>query len=313
MSDIREPSEDAVKLAAKLLNEGQLVALPTETVYGLGVNARDGEAVARLYEAKGRPSFNPLIVHLPSLEAARKIAVFDAKAEMLAKAFWPGPLTLVLPLREDSGIHPLVTAGLDTIALRVPAHPLAEKVLTAASIPIAAPSANPSGRLSPTRAEHVAEGLGDKIALILDGGATDIGLESTIIKPGKPSLLLRPGGIARDRIEAVIGEALTMADGSAIIAPGMLKSHYAPGASLRLDAAIAEPDELLLGFGPDAPSGALNLSPTGDMREAAQNLFSYLRQLDAQKPSRIAVMPIPHEGLGEAINERLSRAAAPRD
>ncbi|MFL4470263.1 L-threonylcarbamoyladenylate synthase [Tateyamaria armeniaca] len=295
-----------VRSAAEILRSGGLVAFPTETVYGLGADARDGQAVARIYEAKGRPAFNPLIVHVGSLEAAQRHGVFNSDMLRLAHRFWPGPLSLVVPLAPDHGLSPLVTAGLDTVALRVPAHPLAQALLSAFDGPVAAPSANPSGRISPTTADHVLAGLSGRIDAVLDGGACTVGLESTIVG-GTPLALLRHGGVAQEEIEALTGP-LSKAGGG-ITAPGQLASHYAPRAALRLDANRANPDELLLGFG--AVTGDLNLSPTGDLVEAAANLFGHLHALDAQgKP--IAVAPIPDTSLGRAINDRLRRAAAPR-
>jgi L-threonylcarbamoyladenylate synthase len=288
-----------------------LVALPTETVYGLAVDATNGDAVAALYKAKGRPSFNPLIVHLPSLEAAIELAEFDAAALKLAKAFWPGALTIVAPLRPHHPLHPLALAGLSTVAMRVPAHPIAQAVLREAGVPIAAPSANPSGKLSPTLAQHVHEGLGKKCALILDGGACAIGLESTIIMTGENPAILRPGGVSAADIAAVLGFEIATVEGGKIIAPGMLKSHYAPNATLRLEALEKRENELLLGFG-KVENADLNLSETGDVTEAARNLFGLLHLLDT-KGMAIAVSPIPNIGLGEAINERLKRAAAKRD
>jgi L-threonylcarbamoyladenylate synthase len=308
----------AIARAADLLAEGLLVAFPTETVYGLGADAGNGHAVAAVFEAKGRPRFNPLIVHVGDVAAAERLAVFDARARRLADAFWPGALTLVLPKRAGAPVSDLVTAGLDTIALRVPSHPVARALLRAFGGAIAAPSANPSGALSPTEAEHVERGLGDKVALILDGGPTTLGLESTIVGliDGTPTLL-RAGAIARSDIERVL--ATPLADpspsvGAAPSAPGRLESHYAPRARLRLDAHTAESGEMLLAFGPDVPKGVpgLNLSPTGDLREAAANLFAYLHILDETGVATIAVTAIPEHGLGEAINDRLRRAAAPR-
>ncbi|WP_028716226.1 L-threonylcarbamoyladenylate synthase [Paracoccus sp. J39] len=304
-----------VRAAADLLAQGELVAIPTETVYGLAGDARDARAVARIYEAKGRPSFNPLIVHLPDLAAAERIAVFDNAALALARAFWPGALTLVLPLRPGAGIASLVTAGLDTVAIRVPAHPAAQEVLRAFGGPLAAPSANPSGRISPTSAAHVADpetGLGGRIAAVLDAGACPVGVESTIVGwvGGQPALL-RPGGVAAEEIEAVLGRSLARpeADPDAPTAPGQLTSHYAPRASLRLDAGAARPGEVLIGFGPVA--GEMTLSETGDLTEAAARLFDLLRRAD-ELGRPIAVAPVPERGLGAAINDRLRRAAAPR-
>jgi L-threonylcarbamoyladenylate synthase len=308
--------------AARVLAAGGLVAFPTETVYGLGADATDGRAVARLYEAKGRPAFNPLIAHVVDRAAAQALARFDADAARLADAFWPGPLTLVLPKTPGCAVAALATAGLDTIAVRVPAHPVARNILTAFGKPAVAPSANRSGHVSPTTAAHVAGDLGGRIELIIDGGATPLGIESTIIACLGAPALLRPGGLPRAAIERVLGRKLADAAvaraGSAPRAPGMLASHYAPRTPLRLKAARVAPGEALLAFGANLPPGAeratraLNLSPGGDLIEAAANLFSHLRALDAAGASAIAVMPIPPEGLGEAINDRLARAAAQR-
>ena len=304
----------AIDEAARIIRAGGLVAFPTETVYGLGADATQGRAVARIFEAKGRPRFNPLIVHVPDLEAARGLAAFGDDALALARTFWPGPLSLVLPLSAQSRhrISELVTAGLDTIALRVPSHAVARALLVAAGVPIAAPSANKSGRVSPTSAEHVEDDLGSAADLILDGGRAEAGLESTIVALSPQPTLLRPGSIAREDIEAALQRRLSDFEDGRVQSPGQLLSHYAPRASLRLNASEAMPGEALLAFGPHAPEGALNLSAAGDLREAAANLFAYLRALDAQRPSRIAVMPIPARGLGEAINDRLRRASAPR-
>jgi L-threonylcarbamoyladenylate synthase len=310
--------------AARLLRAGGLVALPTETVYGLACDATDPRAVARLYAAKGRPSFNPLIAHVPDLAAARRIGVFNAEAEALAARFWPGPLTLVVPAREGA-VCDLARAGLSTLAIRVPAHPVARAVLEAADRPIAAPSANRSGHVSPTSADHVMADLDGLIELVLDAGASAVGIESTILDcSGERAILLRPGGLARGPIEVALGHVLARratpkgTDGEAPIAPGMLASHYAPSVPVRLDAAEVLPGEALLGFagarpaGSDAAAAVLDLSPTGDLVEAAANLFAHLRALDAPGVTGIAVAPIPHEGLGEAIRDRLNRAAAPR-
>jgi L-threonylcarbamoyladenylate synthase len=271
--------------------------------------------VARLYAAKSRPSFNPLIAHVADAEAARRLARFDAAAEKLAAAFWPGPLTLVLPKRPDCGVADLALAGLDSVAVRVPAHRIAHALLAAFNGPVVAPSANRSGHLSPTSAAHVLADLRGRIDMVIDAGPCAVGVESTIVAClGEPTLL-RPGGLPRDQIERVLGQALAVAPivDDAPLAPGMLFSHYAPKARLRLDAEAAGPDEALLAFGP-APvaSVTLNLSPRGDLIEAAANLFSHLRALDASGAQRIAVMKVPHEGLGEAINDRLARAAAPK-
>ena len=306
--------------AAVALRSGQLVGLPTETVYGLAADARSDRAVAAIFAAKGRPRFNPLIVHVPSLAAAGRLAAFAAPALALAEAFWPGPLTLVLPRRGEAGLSPLVTAGLDTVALRVPAHPVAQALLAETGIPVAAPSANRSGHVSPTTAAHVAADLGAAVAVILDAGPTGIGLESTVVGfEGANAVLLRLGGLAREAIEAVLGAPLAPAGnaGEAPASPGMLVKHYAPAARVRLDATDVAPDEALLAFGPVLPPGAgqakaaLNLSPAGDTVEAAANLFAFLRALD-EEATTIAVMPIPEHGLGEAINDRLRRAAEGR-
>ncbi len=304
----------AIAKAARLIRAGGLLAFPTETVYGLGADAGDGLAVARIYQAKGRPPFNPLIVHVFDLNAARGIGRFNDEASALAEAFWPGPLTLVLPLRERMArpVSTLVTAGLETVAIRVPSHPVALRLLDAAGVPIAAPSANLSGRVSPTSARHVEDDLGGSVDMILDGGSTSAGLESTIVALLPRPTLLRPGSLAREDIEAVLQRKLADFQETKVQAPGQLESHYAPRARVRLGATRASPGEALLGFGPQSPAGALNLSPEGDLAEAASNLFAYLRALDAQGPSQIAVMAIPNYGLGEAINDRLKRASAPR-
>ncbi len=300
--------------AAALLRGGGLVAFPTETVYGLGADATSPAAVARIFAAKGRPRFNPLIAHVADLEAAHREGRFDANAERLASAFWPGPLTLVLPRTASGTVCDLARAGLDTIGLRVPAHPLAAALLREVGIPVAAPSANPSGRLSPTRAADVAADLplDPKRDAILDGGACDVGVESTIVSClGATPVLLRPGGVAREAIEAVLRCSLA-APGPNIQAPGMLASHYAPVAPLRLAVASLELGEIGLDFARRLDGSTLDLSPDGDLSEAAANLYRYLRELDAARPERIAVAPIPPGGLGSAINDRLRRAAAPR-
>jgi L-threonylcarbamoyladenylate synthase len=313
---VLKADSQSIEAAARCLTLGGLVAFPTETVYGLGADAGNGEAIARLYAAKGRPAFNPLIAHVANGEAARRLAVFDDAAARLAAAFWPGPLTLVLPKRADCGVADLALAGLDSVAVRVPAHPVAAALLKAFGGPVVAPSANRSGHVSPTDAAHVLHDLRGRIDMIVDAGPCTVGVESTIVAClGEPTLL-RPGGVPRDDIERVLGHALavtTPAD-EAPLAPGMLASHYAPKAKLRLDARTPRADEALLAFGP-APAFAgtmLNLSARGDLIEAATNLFSHLRALDAAGVRSIAVMPVPHEGLGEAINDRLARAAAPR-
>lgn len=306
-------TSDGIAEAADLLRAGALVAIPTETVYGLAADARNDRAVAAIYAAKNRPAFNPLIVHLPDLAAVARLAVLTPEAERLAAAFWPGPLTLVLPLRPDAGLSPLVTAGLDTVAIRLPAHPVARALLTQAGIPVAAPSANPSGRVSPTRAEHVLAGLSGRIAAVLDGGPCAVGVESTILALDGPPALLRPGGVAVEAIEAALGAPLLMpGDPSTPKAPGQLASHYAPEARVRLNATQAREGEVLVGFGNIA--GHLTLSASGDLLEAAANLFHFLREADALAGpgGAIAFAPVPETGLGRAINDRLRRAAAPR-
>jgi L-threonylcarbamoyladenylate synthase len=309
-------SPAAIAAAARCLASGGLAAFPTETVYGLGADARQGEAVARLYAAKGRPAFNPLIAHVADFAGARRLGVFNADAEKLAAAFWPGPLTLVLPKRADCPVSDLALAGLDSVAVRVPAHPVAQALLKEFGGPVVAPSANRSGHVSPTSAAHVLADLRGRIDLIIDGGPCTVGVESTIVACLDVPALLRPGGLPRAEIERVLGRALTMPVAEeAPLAPGMLASHYAPKARLRLDAQGPRPGEALLAFGPDAPRAGgptLNLSARGDLIEAAANLFSHLRALDASGANGIAVTPVPHEGLGEAINDRLARAAAPK-
>ncbi len=291
----------AIAEAAALIKAGDVVAVPTETVYGLAGDATNGEAVAAIYAAKGRPSFNPLIVHVPDLAAAEAIAVFSEAARTLAKTYWPGPLTLVLPLCNDSGIASLVTAGLSTIAIRVPAHPAMQALLKACGRPLAAPSANASGSISPTRAAHVASSLNGRIPMIIDAGACAVGVESTIVAVAQDGTLrlLRLGPIDL---------GLSLESGGHIEAPGQLASHYAPAKPLRLNAVAAEPDEWLIGFGD--VTGDATLSPSGDLIEAAANLFDLLHQADASPRARIAVAPVPGEGLGLAINDRLGRAAA---
>jgi L-threonylcarbamoyladenylate synthase len=311
--------------AARCLRNGGLVAFPTETVYGLGADATQPEAVARLYQAKGRPSFNPLIAHVANVAAAERIARFNATARKLAEAFWPGPLTLVLPKTADCAVADLATAGLDTVAVRIPAHAVARDMLRELGRPIVAPSANRSGHVSPTAAAHVASDLSGRIDLIVDGGPVSVGVESTIIGCFETPLLLRPGGVPRDAIERVLDRAVGRppeepnAHSSQPLAPGMLASHYAPRTKVRLNAQRLALGEALLAFGPDPLSGSdaaaavLNLSARADLTEAAANLFSHLRALDAVHATAIAVMSIPHEGLGEAINDRLQRAAVPQD
>jgi L-threonylcarbamoyladenylate synthase len=314
---VRPANEEAIAAAAQALADGDLVAFPTETVYGLGANALDAHAVARVFAAKERPRFNPLIVHVPNLAAAESYGVFDATAHKLAQAFWPGPLSLVLPLRPGCGIADLVTAGLGTIALRVPNHTVAQALLAKAKLPLAAPSANRSGRISPTSASHVEAELSDTPAMILDGGPCKHGLESTVVGvAGGEPVLLRLGSVPREAIEAVLGHAIADAEeNAAISSPGQLERHYAPETKLRLGATDLREGEALLAFGPNAPQGAsasINLSATGNVEEAASHLFAALRELDAKKASGIAVMPIPAHGLGEAINDRLQRAAKAR-
>ncbi len=320
-SDIVEPVEAtpaAIAEAAEHIRAGRLVAFPTETVYGLGADATDARAVAGIYAAKGRPSFNPLIVHVPGLAEAERIAEFTPLARELARRFWPGPLTLVLARRPESGIADLVTAGLDTVAVRAPANPVANELLRAAQRPVAAPSANLSGRLSPTRATDVAADLGGEVAMILDGGPAAHGLESTVLAiDGEDVVLLRPGAVTAEAIEKVIAKPLarSLEGGDRPSSPGQLESHYAPGARVRLDARDVREGEALLAFGPEVPATqgpVVNLSSTGDLVEAAASLFSALRALDATGAAIIAVMPVPMQGLGEAINDRLRRAAAPR-
>jgi len=305
-------SSEAIDRAAAILREGGLVAMPTETVYGLAADAGNATAVARLYEAKGRPRFNPLIAHVADLEMAKACARFSELAQAAAEAFWPGPLTLVLPKRSDAPVSDLASAGLDTIALRRPAHASAQALLDAFGGTLVAPSANPSGGVSPTTSAHVSEGLGDAVDLILDGGPCTVGLESTVVSfAGDTPTLLRPGGLARKTIEQVTGKLKTAKPDGPVASPGMLASHYAPRAPVRLNAQFARPGEAFLGFG-NVPRATLNLSRKGDLIEAAANLFAHLRTLDATGATGIAVSPIPVEGLGEAINDRLERAAAPR-
>lgn len=312
MTEILAPDDAGIARAASLLAAGELVAFPTETVYGLGGDARSDLAVARIFEAKGRPSFNPLIVHLPDLAAVEHVAEVGPRARDLARAFWPGPLTLVMPLRQGA-VSPLITAGLPTVAVRVPAHPLAQRLLRAFGGPVAAPSANPSGRVSPTRADHVLDGLAGRIAAVLDGGPCAVGLESTILLPDPDPVLLRPGGLPVEALEEALGSPVAIGgDAGKPMSPGQLASHYAPDAALRLNATEAQPGEVLVGFGP--VRGQLTLSETGDLVQAAARLFHALREADrlAGPGGRIAVAPIPETGLGRAINDRLRRAAAPR-
>lgn len=312
------PAENALERAVALLRAGEVVAIPTETVYGLAADATNGEAVARIFEVKGRPRFNPLIVHVCDRAMAERIATFGHMARRLADAFWPGALTLVLPLKPAAGVHPLVTAGLDTVALRMP-HGFAADVIAHLGRPLAAPSANSSGRVSATTAAAVDMDLGERIALIVDDGPTSVGLESTIVRVEDGALrLLRPGGVATEDVERVAGCPLVRG-ANGVVAPGMLASHYAPSAPMRLNARRVEPGEALLAFGPVRAEGAeaavtvLNLSERGELREAAANLFAHMLALDRTGARGIAVEPVPAEGLGEAINDRLARAAAPRD
>ena len=305
-SHIVEPNEAAITQAARLIRGGALVAFPTETVYGLGADATNGAAVARIFAAKRRPRFSPLNVQVADMAAAGEIAVLDARAKSLAAAFLPGPLTLVVPRAHGCPVAAIVSNGLDDIGIRMPDHEVALALLRAAGRPIAAPSANPSGLVSPTTAAHVAEGLGEAVSMILDGGPCRVGVESTVLGLGEgEAVLLRPGGIGRAAIEALIGPVA--------LAPASATRHYAPSRPLRLNATGVEPDEALLAFGPHRFTefaAALNLSESGDLTEAAANLFAMLRALDAAAPRAIAVMPVPATGLGEAINDRLNRAAA---
>ncbi|MDA5558310.1 L-threonylcarbamoyladenylate synthase [Shimia sp. MMG029] len=304
---------DGFAEAATVLTGGGLVAFPTETVYGLGADARQDHAVARIFEAKGRPRFNPLIVHVANVEAAKRYVIWSDTADRIAAAFWPGPLTLVLPIRPDSGLSPLVTAELPTLAIRVPAHPVAKGLLAAFDGPVAAPSANPSGKISPTEAAHVIAGLTGRIEAVVDGGACDVGVESTILGLSETPTLLRPGGLPVEALEAALGAPVTgRADNAPLTAPGQMTSHYAPGATVRLNATDITAGERLLGFG-YVEGATLNLSPAGDLTEAAANLFHHLHKLDQNGDAPIAVSPIPETGLGLAINDRLKRAAAPRD
>ncbi|MGE6741052.1 L-threonylcarbamoyladenylate synthase [Allorhizobium pseudoryzae] len=319
--DISREPEQALAEASARLAEGLPVAIPTETVYGLAADATNPAAITRIYETKGRPRFNPLICHMADLAMAERYALFDPLSRRLAESFWPGPLTLVLPLKVGCGIHALATAGLDSVGVRVPKG-FAGELIRRFDRPLAAPSANTSGRISPTSAEHVAEDLGDKLALILDGGQADVGVESTIVKvEGERIRLLRPGGIAAEDIERVAERAIERQASPAptIEAPGMLASHYAPNASVRLNATAVRPGEVLIRFGglpvsgADVASAVFDLSASGDLAEAASNLFDMLHAADAVGAGRIAIAAIPDQGLGEAINDRLIRAAAPRD
>ena len=310
-SQILDASPAAIEKAAKLLRDGGLVAFPTETVYGLGADARNDQAIAAIFEAKNRPSFNPLIVHVADFDRAAELVEFNTEAEKLADAFWPGALTLVLPRRADCGISLLVSAGLETLAVRVPNHPIAQDLMQASGCPIAAPSANRSESISPTTALHVAQSLGDAAPLILDGGPCQVGLESTVIDlSGQRPVLLRPGGVTIEDIEWTIGPLDIPAGDEKPKSPGMMNRHYAPTLPLRLNVMSPEPDEAFLAFGPLNGKCTANLSQDGNLTEAAANLFSMLRRLDTSDFTGIAVMPVPETGLGRAINDRLRRATA---
>ncbi len=315
---IHPATDDAIAAAAEALRAGELVSFPTETVYGLGADATNGRAVAGIFAAKGRPQFNPLIVHVADAADAVQLAVLSPLATKLADAFWPGPLTMVLAKTPDCPVADLATAGLDTVAIRVPSHPVARALIAAAGVPIAAPSANRSGHVSPTTAAHVNADLGDRVAMILDDGPTPVGVESTVLDLSGPQpALLRAGGVTSEQIEAVLGAPLARATGAEDrpSSPGQLASHYAPRAAVRLNASQALEGEAFLAFGPTAPSHdgpTINLSRAGDLAEAAAGLFAALRRLDAMGVATISVMPIPNTGLGEAINDRLQRAAAAR-
>lgn len=309
LSAIRAANAKGIALAAERLREGALVALPTETVYGLAARADSAEAVAGIYRAKGRPDFNPLIVHVPDLAAAEAIALFDARARSLAERFWPGALTMVLPLRRDARIAPAVTAGLDTIALRCPAHPVMRAVLVSSGLPLAAPSANASGGVSPTCAAHVAASLGEAAGLVLDGGPCVAGIESTILALRESGWqVLRPGPVTAAELVEVLGPPIDVAALERIEAPGQLASHYSPGKPVRLGAVTSDPGEFLIGFG--AVAGDISLSAAGDLAEAAARLYACLHTAAAAEHARIAVAPIPQAGIGGAINDRLNRAAA---
>ena len=308
------PASDDVLRAVSILRAGGLVAMPTETVYGLAGDARNSTSVARIFEAKARPAFNPLIVHVADLAMAQQVAVFDDTAIAVAAAFWPGPLTLVLPVHPAAGLSPLVTAGLTTVAVRMPEHPVAQALLQAFGGPLSAPSANPSGRVSPTRADHVMQGLGGRIEAVLDGGPCTVGVESTILGLAGAPTLLRPGGIPVEALEAMLGPIATLGHVEKPNAPGQLASHYAPTAAVRLSAEAPKAGEVWVGFGPDCDGADLSLSPSGDLVEAASRLFQMLRDADdlAGPTGCIAFAPVPDQGLGRAINDRLRRAAAPR-
>jgi L-threonylcarbamoyladenylate synthase len=309
-SNVQEPNSERLQQAAQVIRDGGTVAVPTETVYGLAARADDDAAVAGIYRAKGRPDFNPLIVHVPDATAAHRLAVFDNRADALAKAFWPGPLTMVLNRRDDAGLAAAVSAGLPTVALRCPAHPLMQALLKSCGLPLAAPSANRSGGVSPTSAAHVADSLGERVNLILDGGVTEQGIESTIVglRDDGSWTILRPGPITEAQIVAVLGGASAAMTSAKIEAPGQLASHYAPGKPVRLDAAQAGADEFMIGFGDVA--GDVSLSRTGDLAEAAARLYACLHLGATAAQPRIAIAPIPDDGIGLAINDRLRRAAA---
>jgi len=314
--NIKQPTPENLTMAAKSLQSGDLVSFPTETVYGLGADATDDTAVAKIFEAKGRPSFNPLIVHVPDMARAKDFVIFNDLAQKLAATFWPGPLTLVLPRQENCPISRLASAGLNTLAVRVPANPLAHDLLVKAAVPVAAPSANPSGQISPTQAIHVASGLGEKVDIILDGGACAIGVESTVVSVSDEGVTqLRPGGITREQLEHALGMPVKIAAaGSTITSPGMLRSHYAPSCPVRLNATDKKDNEAFIGFGPNFEGiETLNLSPSANLTEATANLFAVFHKLDGTGFKSIAVAPIPMTGLGVAINDRLHRAAAPKE
>jgi L-threonylcarbamoyladenylate synthase len=315
-ANVKRATSEAIDEAAEIIRAGGLVAFPTETVYGLGADATNGIAVARIFAAKERPRFNPLIVHLADVDAAEKIAELDDRARRLAAWFWPGPLSLVLRRRDGCEVSLLASAGLDTVAVRAPRHPTAHALIAESGRPIAAPSANRSGEVSPTTAAHVAASLGDRVDLILDGGACPIGLESTVLDlTCSPPAILRPGGVTEEEIAFAIGPVAQPRESGEIRSPGMLSSHYAPRLAVRPDATEVRGDEALLAFGPKPLHGAAivrNLSQSGDFAEAAANLFAMLRELDRPEYSGIAVMPVPDVALGRAINDRLRRAAAPR-
>ncbi|MFA5040613.1 MAG: L-threonylcarbamoyladenylate synthase [Bdellovibrionales bacterium] len=317
MTTLLPVDDNSIDRAAALLRDGKLVAFPTETVYGLGADATNGRAVAAIYEAKGRPSFNPLIIHVADVSALDPLVEWNDTARLLAATFWPGPLTLILPRKNGSPVSLLASAGLETLAVRIPSHADAQKLLRATGLPIAAPSANASGKLSPTTPEHVAESLGDKVDLILAGGRTQIGVESTVLNLISPSpTILRPGGITQEQLEAALGQKISLYEAASTNAPpspGMLASHYAPHLPVRLNVTTVSPNEAFLAFGAEGSvkggKKRLNLSPTGDLNEAAANLFAMLRDLDNPSCSGIAVASIPNIGLGVAINDRLKRAA----